>query len=240
MRLLPRDAFDHVFTPLVGKKVALIDGRGNAGDDLIHGATRQLLHEFGVDYQTVNPFWDNIEADVILIYGGGSMGSPYPHAIELRKAALETGIPCVVLPQTFRKEEDWPYQKVFVREHTSLNYRTDAIFAPDLALGYLFPDVNPAIKSSGMFLRGDESCFPRKPKTDPIWNVTRAGQYIQFASRYEHIATDRLHLAIICLGIGRKVTLLPCNYHKNLSMYNSSLKDLGCLWADHPDHVKFE
>jgi len=237
MSLLTKEHFAEVFEPLRGQRVSLIDGRGNAGDEIIHAATRQLLREFGVNWTTVNPFWDYIDTEVILIFGGGSMGGPWPHATALRVSALNTGIPCIVLPQSFIKAEDMPYEKVFVREKASLSYCPNGILAPDLALGYQFPEVQPAKYEKGLFLRMWHSAFPALPKVDPCVHCHTAGQYIHFAANYQHIVTDRLHLAITMLGIGRRVTLLPSDYHKNRSMWETWLKDLGCEWANRPEQA---
>lgn len=43
--------------------------------------------------------------------------------------------------------------------------------------------------------------------------------------------TDRLHFAIAGLHAGRDVTLLANDYHKNKSMHETWLADLGCRFA---------
>jgi exopolysaccharide biosynthesis predicted pyruvyltransferase EpsI len=52
------------------------------------------------------------------------------------------------------------------------------------------------------------------------------------AARYRRIITDRLHCAIAGLHAGREVTLLPNNTHKNRSMHETWLADLGCRFAE--------
>lgn len=238
MRLLSKEHFAGIFDPLVAQRVAVVDGRGNAGDEIIHAATRQLLREFGIQWQTVNPFCDDIEADAILLFGGGSMGA-FPAAQAARRAALNTGIPCIVLPQSFIAPEDMPYQRVFVREQASLQYCPHGILAPDLALGFGFPKTTPPVYQKGVFLRHHgHSAFPALAKVDPCSFCHTAADYVQFAAKYEHIVTDRIHLAITALGIGRRATLLPVAYHKNRSMWATWLKDLGCHWADRPELAK--
>jgi hypothetical protein len=54
---------------------------------------------------------------------------------------------------------------------------------------------------------------------------------------FEHIVTDRLHFAIAGLMTGRDVSLLPNGYHKNRSMYETWLEDLGCHWLESADSI---
>jgi exopolysaccharide biosynthesis predicted pyruvyltransferase EpsI len=234
MRLLPIDKFADIFNPLAGKHVAVTDGLGNVGDRLIDAATRQLLKDFGLSWNTVNPFCDPIEADYVLLAGGGSMGAW--RAATHRNAALASGVPCILLPQSFMDEDDTPFHRAYVREVASLQWRPDGILAPDLALGYDFPETDEPLYEQGLFLRCDgHSMFPAIPKVDPCAVCHTVNQYLAVAEKYEHIVTDRLHLAIIALGIGRRATLLPVSYHKNRSMWETWLKDLGCEWADRPE-----
>lgn len=237
MRLLQKEQFAAIFEPLKGQHVAVTDGVGNVGDRIIDAATRQLLSDFGIRWQTINPFCDPVEADLILLFGGGSMGAW--RAAAHRRAALDSGVPCILLPQSFMAPDDTPFTKVFVREQGSRQFRPDGILAPDLAMGYEFPEVGPPLYEQGTFLRHDgHSNFPALAKVDPCATCYTVGQYIDFASRYQHVVTDRLHLAITALGIGRRATLLPASYHKNRSMWETWLKDLGCEWADHPTTVE--
>jgi exopolysaccharide biosynthesis predicted pyruvyltransferase EpsI len=60
---------------------------------------------------------------------------------------------------------------------------------------------------------------------------TASGAYLRLASRYEVIMTDRLHFAVAGILLDRKVVLLPNSYHKNASMYETWLSDLGCGYA---------
>jgi exopolysaccharide biosynthesis predicted pyruvyltransferase EpsI len=52
------------------------------------------------------------------------------------------------------------------------------------------------------------------------------------ATQYKRIITDRLHFAISGLILGRETTILPNSYHKNRSMYETWLRDLGCNFAE--------
>jgi exopolysaccharide biosynthesis predicted pyruvyltransferase EpsI len=77
--------------------------------------------------------------------------------------------------------------------------------------------------------------FPREwfPR-DPVKLCRTPDEYLHLAARYESIVTDRLHFAICGLLLGRQVVLLPNSYHKNRSMYETWLRDLGCMFAPEP------
>lgn len=240
MRLLSLDKFDIIFQPLIGKICGIVDGYGNPGDRLIDAATRQLLEEFGIKYITINPFCDDITSssiDIILLFGGGSIGGPR-QCILARHATLEYNLPCVILPQSWHKSEELSmYHKVYIREKASLSFYPNGIFAPDLALGYDFPKMPSPRLNKGIFLRkSGHAKFNHLKAVDPATFCYLPQDYFNFLSDYKHVITDRLHLAISALGLGRKTTLLPVTYHKNRSMWETWLKDLGCEWADEPSY----
>jgi exopolysaccharide biosynthesis predicted pyruvyltransferase EpsI len=242
--LLPLDRFAPVFEPFSGRKIGLVDGEGNVGDRLLYAATRQLLRHFGLKWVTFHPFYDrreDFDLDCLLLFAGGSMGSDFMPARAIRKSALATGLPCSILPQSFitADESSLPWERVFVRERASLAHSSGGVLVPDVALGYDFPEPPPPEHGRVVCLRlNGHSAFPKKrypKKFDPAEWCYSPEQYVDFAAQYRHIITDRLHLAIIGLGLGRRVTLLPVAYHKNRSMYETWLKDLGCEWADTPE-----
>lgn len=239
MRLLPLEEFEPIFQPLAGQRVGMVDSVGNPGDRLLDTAARQLMQAFGLRWKTINALADPQECyedvDVVLLAGGGSGGGP-PYCIEIRRRAAASGKPCILLPQSFHAPEDCrPYHRVYVRESVSRNFCSTAILAPDLALGYNFLPVPEPHLGRGTFLRhGGHAWYGDRPHCDPCDWVYTAEEYIAFAAQYEWIVTDRLHLAIVALGLGRRATLVKIGYHKNRAMWQEWLKSLGCEWADDP------
>jgi hypothetical protein len=200
---------------------------------------RSLLVEFGLGWQTVNPIADPMsklrEFDRLLLFGGGSMGAPYKPSRMIRNAAAASGVPCIVMPQSFMGPEPGPWETVYVRERESLRFCPNGILRPDLALGYDYPQPPPPDWTFGLFLRDEpHTMFPAAPKNDPAVYCYTPQEYIQHVQQFAHVCTDRLHVAIVALGLGRRVTLLPTHYHKNRSMYDTWLRDLGCEWSDSP------
>lgn len=240
MRLLPLDLFAPVFAPLSGVPCGVVDAGGNAGDRMIHAATRQLCDAFGVPWRTVNPLCDpvrNLGTEHLLIFGGGNMGTPYLGGRSIRTSALGTGLPCTLLPQSWmRPETSDRYERVFVRDRMSLEISGRGELAPDLALGWECQPPTAEPQDDKPWLRADdESIFrDRWPVRDPAVQAFTPAEYIALAATCERVVTDRLHFAIAGLIAGRPTTLLPNSYHKNRGLWETWLRDLGCEWAEHP------
>jgi hypothetical protein len=129
--------------------------------------------------------------------------------------------------------EDRPFHRVYVREHASFRFAPDGILAPDLALG-LIPETLPrARKPLGIFIRKDLEAHETVPwySEDPVELALSPEQYMRLASRYKVIITNRLHFAVAGVLLDRKTIILPNSYHKNFSMYETWLSDLGCDFA---------
>jgi exopolysaccharide biosynthesis predicted pyruvyltransferase EpsI len=233
MSLLPLDAFADVFQPLQKRRIGYVRPVGNVGDRLIEQATEQLFADFGIQWVDWSP--DRLQdIDEIVYGGGGNMGPFYSQNYDLRTRCLETGLPVTILPQSFMSVESRPFRRVFVRERTSLQIRPDAILTPDLALGLRVQRPAPPVREVGIFLRRDYEQKMRRRWfcRDPVRVCETPQQYLSLAARHARIITDRLHFAIAGLLMGRETTLLPNSYHKNRSMHDTWLSDLGCRFAE--------
>ena len=237
MRLLPLDHWATIFDPLKGLRVGVVDGIGNVGDTLLYAATRQMLDHWGIAHTTVAPLVERVDPskyDKLLLFAGGNLGDPPCTAI--RQAAIETRIPCWVLPQSALLFEEQPWERVFIRESRSRAILARGEIVPDLALGYDFPEPTTTERiPHGLFLRRYGSAlFGDVGAVDPAECCHTVRAYCDLAARYAAITTDRLHFAITALGMGCSVTLLPVDYHKNAAMYAEYLEALGCRWKDSP------
>ena len=234
-RLLPPAAFAAVCEPFVGRRVGYVRPEGNVGDRLIETAMIQLFAEYGIRWRLVSPgaAGETDDLDLLAFGGGGNMGMRYPGNHAIRGAALATGLPVVILPQSFTTAEDRPFATVYVRERGSLALRPDGILAPDLALGLATVEPARPDRDLGVYLRRDQERGGRKPffARDPVRLFDDPFAYLAFAARHRRIVTDRLHFAVAGLHAGREVTLVANDYHKNRSMHETWLGDLGCRFA---------
>lgn len=233
--LLPIEAFESVFEPFRGRRIGLVTPLGNVGDTLIGLATEQLLDAYAINWD----FWTEENAksgkfDELAFGGGGNMGTRYRNNWELRDRVFSSGLPVTILPQTFNSEEKRPYRRVYVREKASLAFCPQAQLAPDLALGVRLDNIPTPSRNLGIFLRRDRERARgiRLFRKDPVRGCVDPMEYFRLAASYRRIVTDRLHFAVCGLLAGRRVTLLPNDYHKNRSMHSTWLKDLGCDFAE--------
>ena len=236
MRLINLSQFEPIFEPLSGLTVGIVDGIGNTGDQLLYLAARQLCKEFNVEHFTVNALAEDPipRCDKLLLFGGGNIG--YPPAAAIRNKAFESGIPCWLLPQSVIRCETLKCEKMFFRESISRDIIGDGEIAPDLALGFDFPESDMNKRGSEIFLRRNGGSVHHHVriamKSDPAMFCHTPEDYWNLTDKFEEVTTDRLHVAICSLAMKTKTTLLPVNYHKNIAMFREWLEPLGCLWKD--------
>jgi exopolysaccharide biosynthesis predicted pyruvyltransferase EpsI len=236
MRLLSPEHFAKVLDPLRGKRIGYVRPDGNVGDQLIELATFQLFDTFGLRWHVVSLDRKPV-ADELVFGGGGNMGNFYKKNWDLREKALSFGIPMTILPQSFMSPEDRPYKRVYVRERRSFEFCPHGILAPDLALGLDYSTTIEPQHDLGVFIRRDCELNVKRPwmARDPVRLCKTPEEYLQLAAQYRRIITDRLHFAVSGLILGRDTTILPNSYHKNRSMYETWLRDLGCHFAENLD-----
>lgn len=249
-RLLPLSAFDEIFLPLKGSTVMVTEGCGvNPGDLLIYRATEQMLNEHGIAWKKLPVEQMSGQVDHVLLFGGGNLQSPYKNECTIRNKlvirARQLGIPTTLLPQSTFQEvsmQGCVADRAFVRERESLKLYPGAMLAPDLVLGAVFGDPPAPSEPVGHVFRNDLEGLARKSNygyrlpPDPV-RVSNVSVYLKMCASYEAIYTDRLHVAITGLALGRKVTLVQNAYHKNKSMYDTWLQRLGCEWMGAADYV---
>ena len=238
--LLPDSAFSEVLDVLRGKKWAFFQLPGNVGDSMIEEGTRQLLGRNGIamsKYSGSIPEW----AEGLLLSGGGNIGVVWDCSGQ-RKAHFEQAgmrkLPIVILPQSIccPKESIPEEAVVFVRDRISLEHYPKARLAPDMAFAMTAEmSLYKPVRRKGVFLRSDcESVFGSPFGTDPASIAGGWVEYIRLASENEEVVTDRLHFATCSILAGRKTTLVQNSYHKNQSMWETWLKDMGCLFCTEP------
>lgn len=233
MPLLPPAHFAHVLEPLRGKRIGFIRPSGNVGDLLIEMATFQLFKKFGLNWKVVD-LKQPPDVDELVFGGGGNMGNFYQANWDLRSQALSSGLPVTILPQSFITSENRPFRRVYVRERSSLELYPSGVLAPDLALGLEYTTSIEPRYDMGIFIRRDCELNVKRPwlSRDPVRLCSTPEQYLQLAAQYGRIITDRLHFAISGLILGRDTTILPNSYHKNRSMHETWLRDLGCKYSE--------
>lgn len=258
--LLDRSLFKPLITPFKNKLVGVILPLGNIGDKLHQSGLIQLLDYYKVNYYIENFKDNSIKADELIFSGGGMLGKiwktqdnyntneelpvlGFKQAYRLRQKAFNSGKPVTIFPQSFSGKEEIVCKTLYVREAASLEYHDEAILAPDTALAYTLPKnvflEEPTI-DKGIWLKyntSDEGIIDHKDSLgDPIHYASSVIEYIQLAARYKNIYSDRCHFIIAALIANqntkekRNIHILANSYHKNRSLWETWLKDLGVKW----------
>jgi exopolysaccharide biosynthesis predicted pyruvyltransferase EpsI len=237
-------AFQDISDLLSNKVIRFVRGKGNVGDGLIDAGTKCLFKKINTTIDN-----SNSKIDYIVWSGGGNLGTLYKSCYKSRqlelKRAIDKSIPFIILPQSAtNNQEPVPNNvRVFARELLSMGCFPQSTLAPDLALAY-DNDISDysnitAELDIGVFLRKDPESikhqFQQVSLADPAHLCRSYEDYFRVVSLFDAVITDRLHLAIASLMVGRKTTLLPNNYNKNRGMYEAWLCKLGCHWGDMAD-----
>jgi exopolysaccharide biosynthesis predicted pyruvyltransferase EpsI len=230
--LVPDEKYAEVLDALRGRKWCIYRPRGNAGDCMIAEGTHQLCQRHGIT------LCGAAECNGWIISGGGYLTGLWgeePKVAKIISKALAQKFPVVILPHTLLHPPIILQKaKVFVREKASQDQCPGSVLGPDMSFAVAVSlKLEDPTRGEGVFLRDDQESIMPPPHNDPMgvtdWDWQ---EYIQLAARHQSIVTDRLHFAIASLYAGRETTLLPNSFHKNRSMWETWLKDLGCKWKE--------
>lgn len=230
--LLLDDKYAEVVAALQGHNWCIYRPRGNAGDCMIAEGTQQLCQRHNIR------LCDAKDCDGWIISGGGYLTGMWGEESKVTAVitkAVAKKQPVVILPHTLLKPPAILQKaKVFVRERASLGQCPGSVLGPDMSFALTVKlKLETPTRGEGVFLRDDAESIMPPPHQDPM-EVTNWDwqEYIQLAARHTSIVTDRLHFAIASIFAGRETTLLPNSYHKNRSMWETWLKDMGCKWKE--------
>jgi exopolysaccharide biosynthesis predicted pyruvyltransferase EpsI len=249
MKLAQDDQYAEILSILEGRNIIYVRGGNekNAGSSLTDAGTMALFGRYGVqimnDWERTELPEDDRGAEFLVYGGGGTLGTLYPKKVAERRFLNrrycdELGMPVIVLPQShcgIGDEDRPPLATIFVRERWTQELIRESILCPDMSMcmeidqsKYGKPD-----RQHGIFLRADAESHMRKRVAgaslgDPADYCKNYLDYLDLVSHFESITTDRLMLAVCGLLLSKNVTLLPNSSHKNLSYYETWLKELGC------------
>lgn len=71
---------------------------------------------------------------------------------------------------------------------------------------------------------------------DPAYVASSFSHWVKIHLLARSITTNRLHSSIVGLIAGKPVTMGPGSYHKNQSVWSSSLRHRGVKWVDKIEH----
>jgi len=232
-----------------GKRVTYLANLGNMGDALIAHGAFQLLNRIGVPFDICRTT-DEVDAELLIVAGGGNLVEGLYSDIASFIAGQRRETEIIVLPHTVvgftgplldRRDR----LHIFAREHRTYGallrqgLPNDRVFlADDLAFGLDIPRFPPPTRSrltalrtdveaSGQFQLSDRnldlSAMIVRHWDDPHIAEKASEMFLGILADYEHVLTDRLHVAIGAALVGRRVTFLSNSYFKNSAVYETSM-----------------
>jgi len=246
--LISDSKWEDLLKILRNKKVAILVPKCNVGDGLIYQGTRMLLNRHGIEHEfyPIETMIPSEDCDIYCWAGGGGVSGRWKHNelfSKIGKFLKAANKPFIVMPQSIEEYGDHLNlaSLLIVREKKSFEIakgnHPNLLLMPDLALAIPKLTSPEPTKGAGKYIRKDiESYFVdiENDLGDPVFICPTPNDYLKLASQHTEIETDRLHFAIAGLIYGRKITLIKCAYHKNESMYDTWLKDLGVTLQEEP------
>lgn len=225
--------------------VYFIPSPGNWGDALINTGTIQFLDSIGCSYETrsraellqeISQLGDQSSLELLVIVGGGGGWCETWFSTRDFVSSIAPRVSRVlVMPTTYAlKKNPGPDANVvyFSRDsNLAAKHLPEAVFCHDMAF-FLATDVEQESHTLPRLvaLRADREQSPSAKKFEFSVDVSLLGDafspvapLLQIVSRFEHIVSDRLHVAIAGCLLNKSVTLLPGNYNKSQEVFQASI-----------------
>jgi hypothetical protein len=240
-------------TALGRRHLIFMQNIGNFGDALIRYGTLRFFEDLGLSFTGFDMerprqkvvcllagAIDRLADRFLFVYSGNGAWSPatdcaYRYVRRQRKFTRNL----FVLPTTYaagRMNFDFP---AFARDRfQSTDFLQGGPFCHDMAFYLalvaperLLPNRRPATKKTGFMFRIDREKRGHGMETWPRnHDISAHGghrsdpqEFLRYIDQFEHILTDRLHVAIGGALLDKKVTLLSGNYFKIKAIYDSSI-----------------
>ncbi len=231
---------------------ALIRGYGNIGDDLIYAGTRQLLP--GLRYRELSILkLDGVRGELAVVTGGGAWCKPFEDMARNFPEVEKRFERVIVLPSSFDLESPLvagtlsrTKALVFARERVSYE-QIRSVCRADLAHDCAFFFNYAPYRQDGS---GKLNAFRTDAEATVVGvlppdnnDISRTcdtlDEWLWTIARHEIVQTDRAHVMIAAVMLGKRVAYRSSNYHKVTAIADYSLGALPAgvvesLDANHP------
>ncbi len=217
----------------------LVGGFGNIGDHLIWAGTRALFS--GYRYREVSVLeLQGVTGNLAVVSGGGAWCRPYDGMAQRLPEIEKRFERVVILPSSFDVESRTVSANlsrtkalVFARERTSFK-QIRGLCRAELALDCaFFFDYSPyQAKGSGVLrsFRTDIEATGKHPlppgNNDISATCETLDEWLWTIAQHESIQTDRAHVMIAGIMLGKRVSYRPSNYHKVAAIAEYSFSSL--------------
>jgi hypothetical protein len=239
-----------------GREVIFLQNNGNYGDCLIRYGTIRFFQDIGLPYREydmgkrtdkaaafAHGVLDRLSRRHLYVYSGsGAWADVCSVGFKNVHRQIKANRNIFILPTTFQRfglPDDIP---VFVRDRfESWKVVPHAKFCHDMAFYLalvaperLLPGRIPPEQALGLVFRTDNEARTHglaklNSNVDISATGTHSGdphKYLRMIDRFAELATDRLHVAIGALLLGKRVFLTEGIYFKMRAIYNSSVQGI--------------
>lgn len=213
---------------------------GNYGDSIIWHGTMRLLSELNIQIDNVDIATEK-KNDILLIDGGGNLVDYYDDVRNFLFEKHDLYKEIVFLPHTIFGEKQIEILSklknnttIFCREKVSKKFvdqyaqNCNVFLWHDCAFYNSFKSAKQGIGTLNAFRSDCESILKFTPECniDISYNgyaTKPLNDFLEIIDNFEQINTDRLHVAITSVLLGKKVNLYPNSYFKNKAVFEYSL-----------------
>jgi len=223
-----------------GQCVDFFRFNGNYGDSIIWHGTMSLLSELNINISNVDLLSEKTN-DILFIDGGGNFVDYYDDVRNFIFKKHEWYKEIILLPHTiFGNKQIEILSKlrsnttIFCREKESAKFvdsfvkNCNVFLWHDCAFYNSFEKTETGKGILNAFRSDCESIlkFIPEPNVDISYNgyaTKPLNEFLATIAQFEQLNTDRLHVAITAVLIGKKVNLYPNSYFKNKAVFEYSL-----------------
>lgn len=244
----------HFLKKYSGAKVDFYRFPGNYGDSLIWHGTKILLNELDISENYVEVDSPK-NCDILFIDGGGNFVDYYSDVRDFLTKKSDLYKEVIILPHTIFGDRQIDVLNslsgtisVFCRERVSFSFlkenfsKGNIYLWHDCALYNKFSSIPDGDGILNAFRKDKESLLNNVPygNHDVSYNgyaTKPLEEIINYLKQYEEINTDRLHVAICAVLLGKKVSLFPNSYYKNKAVFDYSLSKFpNVSFQERADH----
>jgi exopolysaccharide biosynthesis predicted pyruvyltransferase EpsI len=218
---------------------------GNWGDAIIRSGTLRFFADIGVEYVAISDP-SEARADLPAVFGGSGGFCRFWNVAP--RLALRLHQRCgrlVILPSTYEPDSLQAFRglgevTLYARERASfelIHVSHAAFVCPDMAFCNDVPDFGPATEATLNAFRTDPESLGFHTQVSGNRDLSAERnhtgcprQFFEALAPFSTIRTDRAHVAIAAAMLGRTVHLFPNAYHKNESLFATSLIHFGVQW----------
>lgn len=232
----------------IGKKIIYIPNPGNYGDGLIRYATKKFLQDYHFKIEELNlgysylklkllPYLLNKQQYLFVLGGGGGWCKAYHCGLRIAKALELLGFSFIVLPSTYEMKHQFKHGITVARDKFESLENSSGIFCHDMAFylvlnGYQsLLSYKDAEESIGYLMRTDKEKSMHVTNFEQAIDISTFGDHMSNIegflgeiSKYTELHTDRLHVCIGGIYLGKKVYLHEGSYFKINRIYRSSIE----------------